>query len=58
MSCGTPRGQRRDERVDITEVQDAEGRRDVGRTITALKKRYPGQMDFGRASGMVKQMLR
>lgn len=32
--------------------------RDVGRTITTLKKRYPGQMDFGRASGVVKQMLR
>lgn len=36
----------------------AAGLRDVGRTISTLKKRYPGQMDFGRASGVVKQMLR
>ncbi|MEM8855276.1 MAG: GatB/YqeY domain-containing protein [Devosia sp.] len=36
----------------------AAGLRDVGRTITALKKRYPGQMDLGRASGVVKGMLR
>lgn len=36
----------------------AESLRDVGRTLTALKKRYPGQMDFGRASGVVKQLLR
>lgn len=36
----------------------AAGLRDVGRTITALKKRYPGQVDLGQASGVVKQMLR
>ncbi|MCF3936569.1 GatB/YqeY domain-containing protein [Acuticoccus sp. M5D2P5] len=36
----------------------AAGLRDVGRTITALKKRYPGQLDLGRASGVVKGMLR
>ena len=36
----------------------AAGLRDVGRTITALKKRYPNQMDLGRASCVVKGMLR
>lgn len=36
----------------------AAGLRDVGRTIAALKKRYPGQMDMGRASCMVRGMLR
>jgi len=32
--------------------------RDVGRTITALKKRYPDQIDLGRASNVVRGMLR
>lgn len=36
----------------------AAGLRDVGRTITALKQRYPGQLDVGRASGVVKALLR
>ena len=35
----------------------ASGLRDMGRTMSALKERYPGQMDFGRASCMVKQIL-
>lgn len=36
----------------------AAGLRDVGRTIAALKKRYPGQLDLGRASCVVRGMLR
>lgn len=36
----------------------AAGLRDVGRTINALKERYPGQLDVGRASGVVKGLLR
>ena len=36
----------------------AAGLRDVGRTIAALKKRYPGQLDLGRASNVVRGMLR
>lgn len=36
----------------------AAGLRDVGRTIAALKKRYPGQLDLGRASNVVRTMLR
>ncbi len=36
----------------------AAGLRDVGRTVAALKKRYPGQLDLGRASCVVKGMLR
>ena len=35
----------------------AEGLRDMGRIMTALKERYPGQMDFGKASGIVKELL-
>jgi uncharacterized protein YqeY len=36
----------------------AAGLRDVGRTINALKQRYPGQVDVGRASGVLKGLLR
>ncbi len=40
----------------IDEVQ-AEGLRDMGRCMTALREKFPGQMDFGKASGIVKSML-
>ncbi len=40
----------------VTDI-GASGLRDMGRTMTTLKERYPGQMDFGRASCVVKQML-
>jgi len=35
----------------------ADGLRDIGRCMSALKARYPGRMDFARASGIVKAML-
>ena len=40
----------------VTEL-DAKGLKDMGRTISALKERYAGQMDFGKASGVVKAKL-
>jgi uncharacterized protein len=36
----------------------ADGLRDMGRCMAALKELYPGKMDFGKASGMVKNMLK
>jgi len=36
---------------------DAKGLKDMGRTMAALKERYAGQMDFGKASGVVKASL-
>ncbi|MCB2099714.1 MAG: GatB/YqeY domain-containing protein [Rhodobacterales bacterium] len=36
---------------------DAKTLKDMGRTMAALKERYAGRMDFGRASGLVKQQL-
>ena len=44
----------------VSEVIDelgAEGLKDMGRTMGALKERYAGQMDFGKASAMVKAKL-
>jgi uncharacterized protein YqeY len=35
----------------------ATGIKDMGRTIAALKKDYAGQMDFAKASGVVKRRL-
>jgi uncharacterized protein YqeY len=36
----------------------AEGLRDVGKCMSTLKQRFAGQMDFSKASGVVKDMLR
>lgn len=36
----------------------AEGMRDMGKVIAALRERYAGQMDFAKASGMVKDLLK
>jgi uncharacterized protein YqeY len=35
----------------------AEGLRDMGRAMAVLKERYPGQMDFGKASAIIKALL-
>ena len=31
--------------------------KDMGKIMAALKERHAGQMDFGKASGMVKELL-
>ena len=36
----------------------AEGLRDMGKVMAVLKERYPGQMDFAKASGVVKDLLK
>lgn len=43
--------------ADVMSDVGAEGLRDMGKCMNALKEKYAGQMDFGKASGMVKQML-
>jgi uncharacterized protein YqeY len=40
----------------ITET-GAEGMKDMGKVIALLKERHAGQMDFGKASGLVKAAL-
>lgn len=35
----------------------ASGLRDMGKCMGALKERYPGRMDFGKASAIVKEIL-
>lgn len=41
----------------ITET-GAQGLRDMGKVIGLLKERYPGQLDFAKASGIVKDLLK
>jgi uncharacterized protein YqeY len=36
----------------------AQGPKDMGKVMGVLKQRHAGQMDFGRASGLVKELLR
>ncbi|WP_373089294.1 GatB/YqeY domain-containing protein [Sneathiella sp.] len=40
----------------ITEI-DAQGLKDMGRTMAELKSKFAGRMDFSKASAMVKQAL-
>ena len=40
----------------VTEL-GANSLKDMGRTMAVLKERYPGQMDFGKASGNLKARL-
>jgi uncharacterized protein YqeY len=35
----------------------ASGLRDMGKCVAILKERYPGQIDFGKASGIFKELL-
>jgi uncharacterized protein len=41
----------------IIQELGAAGLKDMGRTMAALKERYAGQMDFGKASSVVKATL-
>jgi uncharacterized protein len=41
----------------ITET-GATGAKDMGKVMGALKAKYAGQMDFGKASGLVKELLK
>ncbi|CAA6604442.1 conserved hypothetical protein [Rhodospirillaceae bacterium LM-1] len=36
---------------------EAKGLKDMGKVMTALRERHAGQMDFGKASGIVKSLL-
>ena len=43
--------------ASIAEI-GAQGLRDMGKVMAVLKERYPGQMDFAKASGVVKDLLK
>jgi uncharacterized protein YqeY len=37
---------------------NAKGLKDMGRVMAALKEQFTGTMDFGKASGMLKEALK
>jgi uncharacterized protein YqeY len=41
----------------ITETE-ASGLRDMGKVMALVKERYPGQIDFGKASALIKELLK
>lgn len=43
--------------VELMDEIGCEGLKDMGKTMGALKKRYTGQMDFGKASQIVKEQI-
>lgn len=43
--------------VEVMDEIGCEGLKDMGKTMGALKTRYAGQMDFGKASQIVKEQI-
>jgi uncharacterized protein len=43
--------------ADAITASGADGPKDMGKVIAALKSRYAGRIDFAKASGTVKEML-
>lgn len=50
-------GETREACEGCVEELDAKGLKDMGRVMGELKKRYAGQMDFGKAGAFVKSLL-
>lgn len=44
--------------AQVVDEIGADGLRDMGRCMNMLKEKYPGRMDFSKASGIVKDLLR
>ena len=44
--------------AEVVRDVGADGLRDMGKCMNALKEKFPGQMDFGKGSGIVKDILR
>jgi uncharacterized protein len=43
--------------ADVIKTTGAQGIKDMGKVMAALKQGYAGKMDFGKASGLVKGLL-
>jgi len=44
--------------AEVVKEVGAEGLRDMGKCMNALKEKFPGRMDFSKASGVVRDLLR
>ena len=43
--------------AEVIKETGAQGVKDMGKVMAALKLAYAGKMDFGKASGLVKSLL-
>jgi uncharacterized protein len=43
--------------AEVIKETGAQGMKDMGKVMAALKQRHAGKMDFGKASGLVKSLL-
>ena len=43
--------------AEVIKQTGAQGIKDMGKVMATLKQAYPGRMDFGKASGLVKGLL-
>src|SRR5215470_3337801 len=48
----------RDAIAAVIKETGAAGPKEMGKVMAALKERYAGRMDFGKASGLVKELLK
>ena len=58
MPKGLSEAETRDAIAGVIKSVGAAGPKDMGKVMGALKSEFAGRMDFGKASGMVKDMLK
>ena len=58
MPKGLSEAEIKDAIAGVITAVGAAGPKDMGRVMAALKSQYAGRMDFGRASGLVKGLLK
>ncbi|MBW3096061.1 GatB/YqeY domain-containing protein [Pseudohoeflea coraliihabitans] len=58
LPAQVPEDEMRELCASVVSETGAHGLRDMGKCMNVLKERYPGQMDFGKASSVVKGLLR
>ncbi len=55
---GLSEAEMRDAIAGVIKTSGAAGPKDMGKVMGALKAQFAGRMDFGKASGMVKELLK
>ena len=55
---GLSEAETKDAIAGVIKATGAAGPKDMGKVMAALKSEYAGRMDFGRASGLVKALLK
>ena len=58
MPKGLSEAEMKDAVAGVIKAVDAAGPKDMGKVMGALKAQFAGRMDFGKASGMVKELLK